>query len=98
MPSGGAAAARRRHPSRAKQHRGYIGREKSGLLRVSASSYSRVSGRGQAVTVRMQSYPRSGRPGTRILGSLIPLAVRTSKARMPRRELKKSTVQAGPVY
>jgi hypothetical protein len=36
LPSGGAraAAARRRH--RAKQHRGYIGREKSGLLRVSA--------------------------------------------------------------
>ena len=27
LPSGGAAAARRRH--RAKQHRGYIGREKS---------------------------------------------------------------------
>ena len=34
LPSGGAAAARRRH--RAKQHRGYIGREKSGLLRVTA--------------------------------------------------------------
>jgi hypothetical protein len=35
MPSGSSApAARRRH--RAKQHRGYIGWEKSGLLRVSA--------------------------------------------------------------
>ncbi len=34
LPSGSAAAARRRH--RAKQYRGYIGREKSGLLRVSA--------------------------------------------------------------
>jgi hypothetical protein len=34
LPSGGATAARRRH--RAKQHCGYIGREKSGLLRVSA--------------------------------------------------------------